>query len=317
MTQLLELRDKIESLLNDASTMRIPINWMIVELAVKLYCDSKKIPYITYQEFQDIARKEASIKEEEEAKNALYYFHSRGILLNFYEVPKMSNYVIVKQRWLYDQLSMLVADSPENPLSGNGVLLKSELPKIKMEGSIKMEHLVSLLDYKKILASYTIDNKVHYYLPFALPYCQKYHDKFKFLLLESLLIRFSSGFLPRGFFCSLVVSFLQKMPDGWISSLHMNTIQQFRNVMTFLLPNDLFLRLQDKIHYLEIQVRHHQHCKPVESMLKELEILCKYVFNVCEILKLDCNILVFFVSMVNGMKKNTCLKCYLNRHCVA
>ena len=292
-TVVVELRDKIESLLDDASTMRIPINWMIVELAVKLYCDSKKIPYITYQEFQDIARKEASIKEEEEAKNALYYFHSRGILLNFHEVPKMSNYVIVKQQWLYDQLSMLVADSPENPSCGNGVLLKSELPKIKMEGSIKMEHLISLLDYKKILASYTIDNKVHYYLPFALPYCQKYHDKFKFLLLEPLLIRFSSGFLPRGFFCSLVVIFLQKMPDGWISSLHMNTIQQFRNVMTFLLPNDLFLRLQDKIHYLEIQVRHHQHCKPVESMLKELEILCKYVFNVCEILKLDCNKLQF------------------------
>ena len=286
------LRDKIESLLDDTHTMRIPINWMIVELAVKLYCDSKKTPYIIYQEFQDIARKEASMKEVE-AENALCYFHSRGILLNFKEVPKMSNYVIVEHQWLYDQLSMLVTVSSEDPTHGNGVLLKSDLPKIELKGSIKREYLISLLDHKKILASYTMENKQHYYLPFALPYYQKYHDKFKFLLLEPLLVRFSSGFLPRGFFCSLVVSFLQAMPDGWISSLHMNTVQHFRNVMTFLLPNDLYLRLQDKINYLEIQVRHHQHCKPVKSMFKELEIICKQLFNVCEILKLDCNKLQF------------------------
>ena len=286
------LRAKIESLLNDRDPMYIPINWMIVELAVKIYCESKKTPYITYQEFQDIARKEASI-EEEEAENALRYFHSLGILLNFKEVPKMSSYIIVKHQWLYDQLSMLVTVSSENPTCSNGILLKSELPKIEMEGSIKMEHLISLLDHKKILASYTLENQQHYYLPFALPYCQKYHDKFKFLLLEPLLVRFSSGFLPRGFFCSLVVSFLQDMPDGWISSLHMNIPQHFRNVMTFVLPNDLYLRLQDKIDYLEIQVRHHQHCKPVKSMFKELEIICKHLFDVCKILKLDCNKLQF------------------------
>ena len=112
----------------------------------------------------------------------------------------MSDYVIIEQQWLYDQLSMLVTVSSENPSCGDhGIIMKSKLPKIEIDGGIKMENLISLLEDKKILASYTQNGKEHYYLPFVLPYCQHYADKFKFLLLEPLLIRFSSGFLPRGF----------------------------------------------------------------------------------------------------------------------
>ena len=281
---VVRLRDEIEELLDDVEPMPLPIKWMILELTVKLHCTSKNTSYITYQEFIDIAKEEGSIKEEE-AKKALHYFHSRGILLHFQEVPKMSNYVIVDHQWLYDQLSMLVTVSSESPSCGDGILLNSKLPKIKMEGNIRMENLISLLDHKKILASYTVNNKVHYYLPFVLPYCQQYNDKFIFLLLEPLLIRFSSGFLPRGFFCSLAVHFLQNTPDGWIS-LHENTNKHFRNVMTFLLPNNFYLRLQDKIYYLELQVRHYYYCKG-EGMLKELGIVCKYLYKVCETLKFD------------------------------
>ena len=282
---VIKLREKIEDILDDVEPpMPLPIKWMILELEVKLCCDSKKIPYITYQRFIDIAKEQASIKEEE-AKKALCYFHSRGIFLNFQEVHEMSDYVIVEHQWLFDQLSKLVTVSPENPSCGDGIILKSKLPKIEIEGGIKMENLISLLDDKNILASYTQNNKVHYYLPFVLPYCQQYADKFKFLLLEPLLVRFSSGFLPRGFFCSLVVHFLQNIPDGWIS-LHENTNKHFRNIMTFQLPNNLYVRLQDKIYYLEVQVRHYQHCKG-ESMLKELEIICKYLHKVCKTLKYD------------------------------
>ena len=76
---IIKLREKIEDILDDVEPpMPLPIKWMILELAVKLYCDSENVPYITYQKFIDIAKEEASIKEEE-AKKALYYFHSRGI----------------------------------------------------------------------------------------------------------------------------------------------------------------------------------------------------------------------------------------------
>ena len=302
---ILNLREKIEELLDGEESKCLPIRWMILELAIKLHCSTKgekgfyiKVPYITFQTFLDIAKNKASI-EQEEAKEALEYFHSHGILLHF---PEMVDYVIVNHQWLYEQLSKLVTESPEYLSYSNhfahGILLKNKLPKIEMEENtemerpIKMGDLISLLNSKKILASYTLNNEERYYLPFILPYCKQYADKFKFLVLEPLLIRFSSGFLPRGFFCSLVVHFLQKMPDGWISSLDMHTNRHFRNVMTFLLPNNLCLRLQDNVKYLEIQVRHDQHSKG-ECILKELKILCKYLCEVCETLKFDCNNLEF------------------------
>ena len=296
---IITLRKEIEEILHDVEHP-MPIKWMILELTVKLYCDSKKVPYITYQKFVDIAAdvEKASLNKEE-TKKALYYFHSRGIFLNFKEVSKMSDYVIVEQQWLYDQLSMIVTVSSENPSCGDhGIIMKSKLPKIEIDGGIEMENLISLLEDKKILASYTKNNKVHYYLPFVLPYCQQYTDKFKFLLLEPLLVRFSSGFLPRVFFCSLVVHFLQNVPDGW-KSLHENTNKYFRNVMTFLLPNNHYLRLEDKIYYLEIQVRHYQHCKG-ESMLKELETICKYLHEVCKTMNFDCQKLHFGFPCQHG-----------------
>ena len=174
---VIKLLDKIEHLLDDVDPMDIPINWMILELAVKLHCTTKSLPYISYQTFLDIARLEASMKEEEEAKNALYYFHSRGILLNFQEVSKMSSYVIVEHQWLYDQLGLLVTVSPENSSCSNGVLLKNKLLRIEIkeyfesEENIKMEDLISLLDDKKILATYEHNKTEYCYLPFVLPYC--------------------------------------------------------------------------------------------------------------------------------------------------
>ena len=296
---VLKVRNDIERLLENVETMKLPINWMILELTIKLHCSSKEISYITYQKFLEIATDEKLIQEEEEAKEALLYFHSHGIFLYFEEIPKMCDYVIVEHQWLYDQLSKLVTVSPENPLCADdfshGILPKSELPKIEggltTEENIEMEDLISLLDHKKILACYIKNNVEYYYLPFALPYCQQYTDNIKFLLIEPLLIRFSSGVLPRGFFCSLVVHFLQDTPPGW-RSLHDKTDRHFRNVMTFFLPNDLYLRLQDKIYYLEIQVRHYQHCN-AKCMLEELQVLCGYIYKVCETLRFDYSKLQF------------------------
>ena len=290
---LSKIRKEIGNLLDNVKpVMHLPITWMILELAVKLYCDSEKIQYIEYQKFLEIAEDKASI-EKEEAKKALYYFHSRGVLLHFEEIPKMRDYVIVEHQWLYTQLSDLVAVLCENPSCGDdfphGILQNNELLETEEEESLAidrkiMESLISLLDHKKILASYTKNDTKHYFLPFVLPCCQQYADNAKFLLLEPLLIRLSSGYLPRGFFCSLVVHFLQKMPPGW-ESLHNK--KDFQNVMTFLLPkNNLYLRLLDKIYYLEVQVRHCQHSNG-ECMVNELKILCKYLYEVCKTLEFD------------------------------
>ena len=45
---ILRLRAKIENLLDDVETVPLPIKWMILELAVKIHCTTKRVPYITY-----------------------------------------------------------------------------------------------------------------------------------------------------------------------------------------------------------------------------------------------------------------------------
>ena len=115
---------------------------------------------------------------------------------------------------------------------------------------------------------------------------KQYFDKNIFLYSEPLLVQFSSGFLPRGFFCSLVVHLLQKLPPGWDHQLY-NT-EHYSNVITFRLPDKSYLRLHDKTSYLEVQIRHYKRdfCTSYHSSV--FPVLCQYFIDVCN--KLNFNV---------------------------
>ena len=105
----------------------------------------------------------------------------------------------------------------------------------------------------------TIDCIEFYYLLCVLSNLKMCDDKHKHLLSEPLLIQFTSGFLPRGFFCSLVVHLLQKPPDGWEHQLH-KSAKNYSDLMIFCLPDKTFLYMHDKIFYLKLEVRHGKRC---------------------------------------------------------
>ena len=74
-----------------------------------------------------------------------------------------------------------------------------------------------------------------------------------------MLVRFQSGLLPRGLFCSLIVELLQSQSDEWRPHLSREgTYHTFSNLITFNLPNAYSLSLFDKMSYLEVQLRHPQ-----------------------------------------------------------
>lgn len=131
-----------------------------------------------------------------------------------------------------------------------GFLLKNELLNLKSDDKIETKCLVALLCRMKVLAYYEKYNKEYSYIPHVLPFCEHYHDKNKYLLLEPFLIRFSSGFLPKGFFCSLVVDLLQNPPSKQWKKIKFD--KNYSNVITFQIKKEFYLRLQDKISYLEI-----------------------------------------------------------------
>ena len=298
-----QIRRKIESVMEGMKSYPLPINWMILELELQELRNTKKLSYITFKEYSNIAKDIASIVNEEEIKDSLRYYNFLEVLLYFEDIPGLCDYVIIDQQWLYNEVSMFV-HLPSKLISflrvhsqelfeSSGILLKDECHNIKWEEDIHIEHFISFLIHKKIIAYFTMDEKQYYYLPYLLPHCHLYHDKHQFLLSEPLLIQFSNGVLPRGFFCLLVVHLLQKLPWGWqhdLLSSNGDSKKHFINVITFCLPDGFCLRMQYKVYYLELQVRHHKDSKLGNAFYnpKIFSTLQPYFKDICKQLDYDC-----------------------------
>ena len=296
------IRKKIENLMQSMNSYPLPVTWMILELELQELRIAKKRSYITFKEYSSIAKDRVSIVNEEEIKASLQYYHFLEVLLYFEDIPGLCDYVIIDQQWLYNKVSMfvhmpselisIIGLSSQILFETSGILLKDECRSIKWKEDIPVEHFISFLIHKNVMAEFIMDKQQYYYLPYILPYSQQYHDKYLFLLSEPLLIQFSNGVLPRGFFCSLIVHLLQDLPCEWqhdLLSSTSGTKKHFKNVMTFCLPDDFYLRVQDRINYLELQIRHYKDNK-LESAFylpQILPTLQKYLEAVCQKLKFD------------------------------
>ena len=296
--EISKIRKRIERVANGMKTKIVPITWMILEIRVKEFCEVNSKHYITLEKFSKIARTEAAIESSKDVDSVLNYFHLLGIFLHFnfkckdFPDIQMQEYVITDHQWFYKTLCNVVGVLSDKPTSANykradkfketGLLRKEEFSNMEWNEGIKIDFFLGLLLRWKIIAVCGED----YFIPYVLPYCQYYFDKYKYLLVEPLLVRFSSGFLPRGFFCSLVVDLLQRLPAYWYKVYYS---QNYRNVITFRVDDEednFFLRLQDKIYYLEIQVRHDKDCNK-RCVNKEFDIIRRFLHSVCDNLNLD------------------------------
>ena len=287
------LRRKIEGFMNELQRSesidnQLPITWMILELELQELHQNNGTKYITYEEYRKIATEKASMVPEE-VEESLEHFDFLGVLLYFKKVTGLCEYVIIEHQWLFDNLAMIMHLSPKDiyfqdnlfkkQFKEQRLLAKSELCNINWDGELPLEYFFNLLVYLKVIATVTLNKMEYYYMPCILSNTKQYIDKYRFLYSEPLLVQFSSGFLPRGFFCSLVVHLLQNLPPGWDHQLH-NT-EHYSNVITFRLPDKSFLRLHDKTSYLELQIRHH--VKNLNNFYhsKVFPVLAKYFEDVC------------------------------------
>ena len=165
------------------------------------------------------------------------------------------------------------------------LLAKSELHINNWNDEIDPEYFFNLLIYLKVIAIVVLNDVEYYYMPCILSSTKRYIDKYRFLYCEPLLVQFSSGFLPRGFFCSLVVHLLENLPTGWDHQLH-NT-EHFSNVITFQLPDKSFLRLHDKTSYLEVLIRHYEGDLYISYCSQVFPVLSQYFIDVCSKLKFN------------------------------
>ena len=293
------LRHKIEDVMcnmkkSGSVDSQLPITWMILELELQELHQNNGTKCITYEEYKRIAIEKASMVPEE-VDESLQHFDFLGVLLHFEKVPGLSKYVIIDHQWLFDNLAMIMHLSPDDiefqdhllktQFEEERLLAKSELHINNWNGDLHPECFFNLLIYLKVIAIVVLNEVEYYYMPCILSSTKHYTDKYRFLYSEPLLVQFSSGFLPRGFFCSLVVHLLENLPTGWVPQLH-NT-EQFSNVVTFRLPDNSFLRLHDKTSYLEVQIRHFLKTLQFPYHSKVFPVLSKYFRDVCSKLKFN------------------------------
>ena len=302
-TEVKRIRKKVEDITNNIKPKELPVTWMIMELEMQQLRNGN-IKYISFEEYKKIALENASIVDEMEIKTSLTFFHNLGIVA-YFEFCDNYNWIVIDLQWLFTNLAKIMHLSLEDVIFDEDglremfqekrLLAKQLFEKkggyVKLDGTNQeeLQNFIKILKHLKVITDVNIENDNYYYLLCSLPSTMQYSDNCRILLSEPMLIRFSSGFLPRGFFCSLVAHLLMDTPDGWEHQLGNDAVKHYSNVMTFYIMDKIYLCLHDKIYYLELQVKHFNkdantshHC----DILPDLE---KRMIKVCDKLKFDYN----------------------------
>ena len=289
------IRSQIENTIDEMESATLPITWMILQLRIQQVCAEKYI--LTYEEYTKIA-KECNLYDENEIKAAVKYFHFIGLLLHF-EDPSLCDYVIINLQWLYSSLAKIMRLSLKDvhiPDTKHQLIFDKQRLLVKNGFKLsdcsetinepELKYCFDLLIHLTIIATVTIDDTEFYYLPCVLSTLTLCDARHKHLLSEPLLIRFESGFLPRGFFCSLVVHLLNTLPKKWNHQLNKST-KNYSDLMIFLLLDKSYLYLHDKIFYLKVEVRHEKKYFEATKHSELIFELHKYLMLVCNQLRFN------------------------------
>ena len=303
------IRSHIEHYADQIESKTLPITWMILQLKIQELCASHHKRYITYAEYVQIAKESIHLDDDDEIKASLMYFHFIGILLYFPD-PSLCNYIIINLQWLYNSLAEVMHLSVKNvyfrdsnlrkKFNDQRLLAKHNDCEINLKdiNQQELEYLFNLLIHFKVIANITIDNVEFYYMPCVLSNLKMCDDKHKHLLSEPLLVQSTSGFLPRGFFCSLVVYLLKNQPQGWEHQLH-KSAKNYSDLMIFRLPDKTYLYMHDKIFYLKVEVRHGKKHFSTPYHSKIFNQLHQSLTVVCEELHFDCQKLQYGFLCLN------------------
>ena len=285
------VRSHIREIINEMEPKELPINWMILQVAIQELHARNCRKYLTFEEYCTIAKDDAAMKDEKEIKASLSYFHILGVVL-YFGVAELRDWIIIDLKWLFTNLGRIMHLTSKEvkcldyhlmkKFKNQRLLAKKLLEKIDLE-DINIEEVkysFDILIHLKVIATVVVEGVEYYYLPCGLSSAVQYSDRYRFPLSEPLLIQFSSGFLPRGFFCSLVVHLLEELPDNWTVQFCSDT-KHFNNVMSFLLPDGTCLRLHDRTYYLEVTVRHYKRDVIAPYHPEVLLVLERYFERVC------------------------------------
>ena len=259
------------------SLHEIPIRWMNLELHIREQCQLHDLKYMSYREALGIALVKYQFEDEEEFLNMLQYFHNLSLLLYYHNIPYLRDMIITDNNLIIEAVSKLI----EFTFTGNGIpfcdfknfkycgiFSEALLNHPDLRGEIDPQGLVQLLISLNIVAP--LPERL-YFMPCVLPNVEEFTEScddflsanYGSKLFTSIAIQFSSGSIPRGVFCSLIVCLMnsEKTSAKWMlcRSSTPSHKEVFSNLATFTLPSGHRVSVHDKLSSCTVQIHHSNH----------------------------------------------------------
>lgn len=295
----------------DTSLHDIPIRWMNLELKIREHCQLNQVKYMSYKEALEIALSN-EIEDEEELLEMLQYFHNLSLLLYYHDIPYLKDIIIIDNNLILEMASKLV----EFTFTGNGIAScdfnNFKYCGIFSEGLLNHHNFgdeINPLGLLHLLISLNIISPLPehlYFMPCVLPNVEEFAESPDDFLssnygtqqFTSIAIQFSSGSLPRGVFCSLLVRLMnsERTATRWAlcrSSSH-NHKKVFSNLVTFTLPSGHHVSLHDKMSHCQIQIHHQDHKATPVIHQRVLNTILDLLMEVCSTMSLCADLRVGF-----------------------
>ena len=258
-----DVKEILETSTKDV-TVDIPLTWLLLELLIVDECKKSNRLYMKREEVTDLIQKQDMKMSVMETNSALKFLHKAGVLLYFLpeENKKLSNFVFSDPNWLFGQLTTLInitnTGSRQNSKYVQDFTKLGKLHLSLVNEEFKEERdvvdlLLSLLEHMKIIAlmHQEAENTI-YFMPCILPSCKLDND---IITAKSnkgapLHIKFKFGMIPRGVFCCLVVTLLERkyfFKD--IVDKRYNNLIRFQTTV-----EDSTIELRDRVSSIEITV---------------------------------------------------------------
>lgn len=332
-TKAAKFRECIYKKLEKRDIYYIPIVWLMLELELK---HRKEREVFSIDEVHKICKDSNLIKDEEDIRKALQFFHHIGVFLYYgsdEDMKKIDDIVITKHQWIFKKLHSIFEVSKSDKavtkrFRQDGCLDEEVMDEIerKLGKDVKPEYFLKLLEKIGIIS---VINKNEYFMPCVLPHISTNSSRMKDLLdkygtesgADPLLMQFSfevankgwceddyhSYLFPAGVFCCLINQLYHNCLNFKIQ-LAEGDEETDRRIFNNLIimgheKEKYYVVLIDNYSYLEIRIRHETEVKLDESIYSEIRCMIKSnLETVHSKLNLDISQICFAFQCSTGTK---------------
>lgn len=253
--EVIRLRDELRTVVKELLQMKeeIPLKWLKYENALKRWSKRHR-KWITLTEAKEIASKDCNIDDEFEFQTLLNFLHDQRILIHFNGTPELERMVILDPQWLINVLKKVITVDRIEEMDREVEHLWYKLQETGILDEHLLEHVWSSLDDKRetresltaIMEKFSLicswpsnseSTNKEYLVPSMLlsPPADAVLELLADVRNPSLYVKFTSGQVPPGLFCRLILQFFQWCNAEWKSK---KIPQLFQNFAVFYLRPD-------------------------------------------------------------------------------